>query len=333
MRTPLSNKPEKDAVYVLGHSEEERQRLIEQAGIFGGFTERLFVDAGVGPGMRVLDIGSGVGDVSFLAASLVGPEGMVVGVDRDPLAIGRARERALAMNLENVRFVEGDVRDLTFDEPFDAVVGRWVLQYLADPVEVIRCVGGQVRPGGIVAFQEWNMADPVLSFPDAPLWKRTVDLLVETFRRAGTEMEMGFKLYPAYVEAGLPAPRMRAERPVGGGPGFAGYRYLATTVRSVLPMMEGLGVTTAEEMGVETLEARLREEVVDGGGVISFPTLVGAWARKPHEVSDYVPVPVGVMPPPQLPGPGTINGQMPSRHRNAGRDKTRHTIHRTERRH
>ena len=332
MRTPLDNGHRNDAIYVLGRSEEERQRLIEQAGIFGGFTERLFVDAGVGPGMRVLDIGSGVGDVSFLAASLVGPEGLVVGVDRDPLAIGRARERALAMNLENVSFVEGDVRELSFDQPFDAVVGRWVLQYLADPTEVIRSVGGHMRPGGIVAFQEWNMADPVLSFPNAPLWKWTVELLVETFRRAGTEMEMGFKLYPAYVEAGLPAPRMRAARPVGGGPDFAGYRYLATTVRSVLPMMENLGVTTAEEVDVETLAARLREEAVDGGGVISFPTLVGAWTRKPHESNGYSPLPVGVVPPPQMPGPDTTRGRMPSRHRNDGRDKTRPPVHRTERR-
>ena len=97
---------EGDAIYAPGCSEEERQRLIEQAGFFGGFTERLLVDAGIGPGMRVLDVGCGVGDVSLLVASLVRPEGAVLGVDSNPLALGHARERVSAMGLTDVDFVE-----------------------------------------------------------------------------------------------------------------------------------------------------------------------------------------------------------------------------------
>jgi SAM-dependent methyltransferase len=274
---------EGDAIYAPGYSEEERQRLIEQAGFFGGFTERLLVDAGIGPGMRVLDVGCGVGDVSLLVASLVRPEGAVLGVDSNPLALGHARERVSAMGLTNVDFVEGDIRDLAFDEPFDAAVGRLVLMYLADPAATLRRIAALLRPGGIIAFQELTLTESGLTYPEAPLLQRTGTLINETFRRAGTEMEMGLKLYPAFIAAGLPAPAMRAERPIGGGPDFPGYRWMAQITRSILPLMEQLGVANAEDIDVETLVERLREEVVGSGGVVAMPTLMGAWARKPTE--------------------------------------------------
>ncbi len=102
-------------------------------------------------------------------------------------------------------------------------------------------------------------------------------------RAAGTEMEMGFKLHPAFIAAGLPAPSMRTERPISGGSHYPGYYYLAGLIRGVLPMMEQLGVATAGEMGIETLVERLRHEVVGLGGVIAFPSITGAWIRKPVE--------------------------------------------------
>jgi SAM-dependent methyltransferase len=279
----VTTEHEGDAIYAPGYSEEERRRLIEQADFFGGFTKRLFVDAGIGPGMRVLDVGCGVGDVSLLVASLVGPEGAVSGVDSDPLALGHARERVSAIGLTNVDFIEGDIRDLTFDEPFDAAVGRLILMYLADPADTLDHITDLLRPGGVVAFQELTLTESGLTYPEAPLLQRTGTLINETFRRAGVEMEMGLKLYPAFIAAGLPAPDMRAERPIGGGPDFPGYRWMAQTTRSILPLMEQFGVANAEDVDVETLHERLRDEVAGSGGVVGMPTLMGAWARKPTE--------------------------------------------------
>ena len=282
MEKSTTGRPEGHAIYALGHSEEERRRLTEQDVFLGGLTRRLFSEAGVGPGMRVLDVGCGVGDVSLLAASLVGPEGEVVGVDTDPLALAHATERVSALGSTNIAFVEGDIRALEFDETFDAVVGRFVLMYLADPVAVLRRVGGHVRPGGVVAFQEYHFADGSLSQPRAALWERTGELLLETFRRAGTEMGMGLKMYGAFSAAGLPAPDIRVERPAGGGSEYPGYGYVAGVLRSLLPMAEKLGVVASvEEVGIETLHERLREEVVALGGVVTLPSIVGAWSRKP----------------------------------------------------
>ncbi|HXY84755.1 MAG TPA: methyltransferase domain-containing protein, partial [Gaiellaceae bacterium] len=81
--------------YALGHSEHELRRLSVQAKLVDPITRRFLVEAGIGPGMRVLDIGSGVGDVAFLVAGLVGEEGEVVGTDRSAEALTVARERAV----------------------------------------------------------------------------------------------------------------------------------------------------------------------------------------------------------------------------------------------
>src|SRR5215831_6687791 len=95
--------------YALGSTDAEHERLIRQAMHLDPSTERLFRDAGIGPGQRVLDLGSGVGDVAMLAAKLVGPSGEVVGAERDSRSIARARGRVAQAGLHNVSFTQCDV--------------------------------------------------------------------------------------------------------------------------------------------------------------------------------------------------------------------------------
>src|SRR5437899_8430432 len=120
--------------YALGNTDAEHERLIRQAARVAPTTERLFCEAGIGPGQRVLDIGSGVGDVAMLAAKLVGPSGEVVGVERDASTIARARVRVAEAALRNVSFTQSDVSQIPGNKLFDAVVGRLILQFLPDPV-------------------------------------------------------------------------------------------------------------------------------------------------------------------------------------------------------
>src|SRR5438270_2846340 len=120
--------------YALGSTDAEHERLIRQAALLAPFTERFFRSAGIGPGQRVLDLGSGAGDVAMLAARLVGPAGEVVGVERNPNSIAWARERVARAGLRNVTFAQSDVHELANDRPFDAAVGRWILMFVPDPV-------------------------------------------------------------------------------------------------------------------------------------------------------------------------------------------------------
>ena len=127
-------KPNRGAeTYVLGHSDRELERLRRQAQLIDPITLQFLTEAGVGKGMRVLDVGSGAGDVAFLAANLVGRAGQVVGVDRSAAALGRARTRAEENLLVNVTFRESELSAIAFDQGFDAAVGRYVLCFQPDP--------------------------------------------------------------------------------------------------------------------------------------------------------------------------------------------------------
>jgi SAM-dependent methyltransferase len=269
-----------DPTYVMGYSAEERDRLIEQAGLFGPITERFLRTAGLGSGMRVLDVGCGVGDVSMLCARLVGVDGEIVGMDRDPAALARARERVAAAELSNVRFIERDFRELPPGEPFDAVVGRAVLMYAADPAQALRSLLPQVRSGGIVAFQEFDYTT-LVALPSFALVEQLADWWRRVASQAGIELQMRLKLFPTYVAAGLPGPEMHGETILGGGPDFAGYAYLAGIYRSILPLLERFGIAAAGEVDIDTLADRLREEMVARGGVITLQMAVGTFARKP----------------------------------------------------
>jgi ubiquinone/menaquinone biosynthesis C-methylase UbiE len=279
----MSQSSRQDPAYALARSGDEYERLRTQAAFLADMTERLLRAAGLEPGMRVLEVGSGAGDVAFLAAELVGPEGEVVGVDVDPAALEVARGRAQTLGLRNVTFVEGDARTATLGRDFDAAVGRLVLMYWSDPAEALRRVVAHVRPGGVVAFQELDMDVGIVSrsFPEVTLWNEIGRLLIETFTRAGMHVRMGRRLFASFQDAGLPAPRMRDEALVGGGPDFGGYAWLTGVTRSLAPLMSKLAIADVDELGLDTLADRLRNDALTAGAIVWSPSFVAAYSQRP----------------------------------------------------
>src|SRR5215472_16828102 len=160
--------------YLLGYDDAEHDRLIRQAIRIAPITNRFLRDAGIGLGQRVLDLGSGMGDVAMAAARVVGPTGAVVGLERDARSIARARARVAAAGFSNVRFTQADVNDALTDEPFDAVVGRFVLMFLPDPGLVIRSVARLLVAGGVLAFQEVSWIPFLALGSGLPLWSRAL---------------------------------------------------------------------------------------------------------------------------------------------------------------
>jgi SAM-dependent methyltransferase len=265
--------------YALGRTDAETWRLIRQHQIYGHLTRQFLASAGIGAGMSVLDLGSGAGDVALLLADMVGPRGRVLGLDLNPAILDTARSRTGVAGFTNVTFLAADVQDQALDEEFDAVVGRWFLMHVPDPVAVLRRARDVVRPGGIVAFQESDFTNPPGTIPATDLHQRIVAWTVPPPGAPGADPRIGSKLRRLYQDAGLPAPELRMDTPIGGGPDWPGYRYVAETVRSLLPFLERNGVVTADQIGVDTLEARLRAEVVDAGAVQVLPSVIGAWSR------------------------------------------------------
>jgi ubiquinone/menaquinone biosynthesis C-methylase UbiE len=150
----------------------------------------------------VLDVGCGSGDVALLAGEIVGSTGVVVGVDRAAAAIVRAKDRAESRRMSNLQFVEGDPTLTRFDEGFDAIVGRLILMYYPDPIDALRRLLAHLRPGGIVAFQEFD-ASGCKSHPASPTYKRCTSWIIRALHLSGADSHVGLKLYRIFRSSGL----------------------------------------------------------------------------------------------------------------------------------
>ncbi len=270
--------------YVLGHADREHDRLDLQGVLYRDITHHAFLRAGLEPGMRVLDLGCGSGDVSLLAAEIVGPSGSVVGIDRDSGSVERARTRAAEEGAGNVSFTVGEIGVELDRAPFDALVGRFILMHVPDPAEALRWATRWVRPGGVVAMIESNMETLMAgdhSRPHSRLYARVIRWKCAVVKASSADLRAGLRLREAFVGAGLPAPETRMEAPVEGGPDSIYYRYVAESVRSMLPRAVEWGFEDFESVDVKTLEEDLREEVVSAGGVLVAWPVVSASCRLP----------------------------------------------------
>ena len=265
--------------YALTRSQDELRRLTLQDELMRESTLALFERAGITDGMRVLEVGSGAGDVAIAVSRMVGPAGSVVGVEIDPPTADAAQRRTREAGATNVEIFAGDVATLDPPGPFDAIVGRVVLMHLADPVAVLARLRGFLRPGGLVVFQESHLVRSWMSFPSSPTLERME--AVRASALAGGRVaygHMGLALRATFLRAGLPEPHLKADVMIGGGPGWPGYRYLEETARSLLDAWRRVGADGADDLVVDGMAERIEREVGDAGTVM-IHTLVGAWAR------------------------------------------------------
>ena len=262
--------------YQLGSGAAELERLDLQGRVLAPATRAILQAAGVRRDMRVLDLGSGAGDVAFVAAELTGPAGEVVGIDQSPDAVAKATARAGQRGLSNARFVAGDIHDRAPDGPFDAIIGRLVLMYVPDPAAVLRTQAGVLRPGGVMAPIEFDLHS-ARSLPATPLVGQALSWLREAFTRAGVDPALGPGLWAVLQAAGLQPSGMIGVQPHFGPEDPDGAAILAGIVRTVLPVIERTGVATAAEVGADTLQQRLSDELATSAAVFAHPMLISAW--------------------------------------------------------
>lgn len=222
------------------------------------FTARLFADAGIGPGQRVLDIGCGNGAGTRMVAELISLEDEVIGIDRNGTALEMARKSFAEEGLANARFVEGDLNSLPSNiGQFDVIVGRRVLMYQPDAAATLRHLRDVLKPGGRILLQEHDASGTPLHHASLPLHEKIHHLMFETVRREGADLRMGFHLSPALEAAGFVVEELRAQAtvlsPVMSHP-------IETIVRSMLPRMIATEVITEGELDVDDLDERLAHE-------------------------------------------------------------------------
>ena len=270
------------ADYVLGHSNREQLRLIWQARALASITERFLRDAGIVSGMRVLDIGCGMGDVTMLVAQLVGPTGIVVSIDSDQASIEAARRRNSSIGFDNTTFYQADVSGFTDTELFDAIVGRLVLEFLPDTTATLVRLCGLLKPGGILALQEptWKIWFAYTSH--LPLRMAVTNVIHDTFLAAGVNTEMALPIYRGFTAANLTALQLRVDLPMGQSPEFR--RLLYDLMLTVWPRAETLRIPLESLGDPATLASRLDDELDVNGSFATFVGLVGAFARRVRHI-------------------------------------------------
>ena len=274
--------------YVLGHSTKELARLALQGRIYADATLDLLERAGVGPGMRVLDVGCGPGDVTALVAGRVGPSGSVLGVDLSEAAIRTARRRAEDAGLVGVSFRMADVAALEDLPPFDAVVGRFVLMHQTDPAGFLSQCARRARAGGIVAFLESQMhacVRGVHSHPHSPVFDRVLALQNAIIDAVGAHGDMGLRMRATFRAAGLVGVDQRMSAVVQGGADADIVPFAIESLRSMLPTLERHGVARLTEEELIRMEGELRSGLEQSDGVLVAPPVVGAWGQVPSDAS------------------------------------------------
>lgn len=210
----------------------------------------------------------------MIVARIVGSAGRVIGAERDPRAVARATARAAELGLGHVRFTQADIVDLPAEGPFDAVVGRYILMFLRDPAAVLKSVSRLVRPGGIIAFQEPCWESFLQACEGLPLWRAGAALMVETFRRTGTNTRMGVDLAATFLAAGLPEPAVHTDTLVGAE------RWMPDVIQTLVPQMRALNLSLGPLGDLNTLYERLIQEAESKNVPAPLPAILGAWARK-----------------------------------------------------
>jgi SAM-dependent methyltransferase len=261
--------------YSLGSAPDELGRLDRQAAAIDRPTRLLLEAAGLAPGMRILDLGTGLGHVARIAGELVGPAGSVLGIDQSADALSVARQRTRDAGTSHVTFAQGDVTAWHASQPFDAVVGRLLLFHMADPEAVVRHHLRNLRPGGTFVAIDFDIG-AVRAEPPVAIVDEAAGWVQQAFRAAGAWPRIGARLGTILRRAGLPQVITLGVQ-VYLSPQESGAAQLAGVVRSLAPAIIHHGISTAEQLEIATLETRIAEALRQADAVLLPPTVVGAW--------------------------------------------------------
>jgi SAM-dependent methyltransferase len=261
--------------YALATGEAAAYRLRLLHSLYGPGTRRVLLDAGLRRGMRVADLGCGVGMVTALLADLVGPEGHVVGIDLSGAQLAQARAELNGRG-RNTSFVEASATDTGLPRgSFDLVYCRFLLLHLPDPEWALREMRALLKPDGLLVCEDGDLTSSGSEPPSAlgafaDLWGRLGPV-------RGLDYTLGRRLFHMVQAAGFPAPDITFNQPVQAR--GENKRMLELSVAEAGPAFIDAGLITAEELEHTLVE--MRRLAADETVLAVMPRMAQVWARKP----------------------------------------------------
>jgi ubiquinone/menaquinone biosynthesis C-methylase UbiE len=264
--------------YVIEGGQKGRERLSVLSRALQPTTLQLFGRAGVMPGMHVLDVGCGGGDVTLDLARLVGAEGKVRGLDFDAEILRLARQEAEEAQLHHVEFQVADARNLQIEALFDVVYARFLLTHLPDPAQGLMGMIRAAKPGGKVIVEEIDFSGR-FCYPPNAAFQRYLDLYTQVAQHRGGDAYIGMRLASLFFAAGLEEVQVNLIQPVhltGEGKAIA-----QITMARIASAVVTAGFATQEE--VDQTVAEIAAFAARPDTLMSYPRIFQVWGVRSQE--------------------------------------------------
>jgi ubiquinone/menaquinone biosynthesis C-methylase UbiE len=264
-----------DYLLSQGQADVHRLGLINQ--IYGPSTEAIFRKIGLEPGLRVVEIGCGSGNMTCWLAEQVGPDGKVVGIDFSADSLEQARRQATSRGLKNVEFQTGDINALAQPaQSFDIAYCRCVLMHQQRPEVGLAQMAKVVRPGGTVLCEELDLSRCLFD-PPAPHMQRLMELSVALGDQQGVQYRLGSMLNSLFQKAGLENYEVTVITPtILHGPTK---QLLTLSFQQYAPKALATGLASTTE--VDQILADAKRTDADTTTLYGMPPMSQGWARIP----------------------------------------------------
>lgn len=266
--------------YTIGGGRTEADRLARQGEVMRAGTTSFLARTGLRPGWACLDIGCGTGQITLDLARLSGPEGRVVGIDRDSAALVLARQAAAEEGLD-ATFIQADATAPFELGTFDLAFARLLLSHLADPVEALRAMVAAVSPGGVVALED-IFTDSLRAEPPTEGLERLRTVYEATVRFHGGDPTIGPRLPALLTAVGLE--EVREDTVVNPMTTVDQKLFLVELLDTMRPAILGAGAAT--ETALDDVRRAVDRAAHDPAMVFFQARMHQAWGRRPFAGPD-----------------------------------------------
>ncbi|MDR3679310.1 MAG: methyltransferase domain-containing protein [Flavipsychrobacter sp.] len=271
----------KQGNYIIDGGQAGKSRLNVLAEVLYPYTRALLEAEGLLPGMHLLDVGCGGGNVAMMTASIVGPKGSVTAIDFDSEIIALDQQDAMATGTNNIDFHAVSAYDIDYNNEFDIVYSRFLLSHLQDPIKVLKKMVQSVQPGGKIIVEDIHFSGH-FCYPACNAFDDYVAYFTEAARNNGHDAEIGARLPGLFKAAGIENIRFDVIQPTfntGKGKWMA---YL--TLDKIKNTLMEQGIATEESIAKMLLE--LERFTNDDSTIISLPRIFRVWGTKISKTID-----------------------------------------------
>ena len=262
-------------LYAIRGGKEGKKRLDVLARVLLPTTTQLLERVGLIRGMKCLDVGCGGGHVAMLIAGSVGPEGCVVGADRDAEILALAREDAEAAKITNIKFQQLDACAFAWQKQFNIAYARFLLSHLNEPENCVAAMVEACAPGGIIVIEDTDFAAS-FCYPICTEYERYTKLYQELVQRRGGDANIGPKLPAMLRRAGIQDIEVNVIQPAhirGEGKLMA-----PLTMSRISDALTAEGLATESE--AQQILTELNRVAANCETVISLPRIFQVWGKR-----------------------------------------------------